>query len=118
MAGQLRCYWLCMFQGKLGQSRAISIVSLEGEWANSMPLAVCHLAGAGAIPCYQHGLFREGLGQLKATNSLTLEQLWAISNMRSEEHTSELQSRQYLVCRLLLGIKNRSLLVTLCLETL
>src|SRR3712207_6873957 len=29
---------------------------------------------------------------------------------RSEEHTSELQSRQYLVCRLLLEIKNRSTL--------
>src|SRR3712207_8613268 len=28
---------------------------------------------------------------------------------RSEEHTSELQSRQYLVCRLLLEKKNRSL---------
>src|SRR3712207_6967279 len=27
---------------------------------------------------------------------------------RSEEHTSELQSRQYLVCRLLLEKKNRS----------
>src|SRR3712207_8058774 len=26
---------------------------------------------------------------------------------RSEEHTSELQSRQYLVCRLLLGKKNK-----------
>src|SRR3712207_7860287 len=29
---------------------------------------------------------------------------------RSEEHTSELQSRQYLVCRLLLEKKERSLL--------
>src|SRR3712207_8411543 len=27
--------------------------------------------------------------------------------LRSEEHTSELQSRQYLVCRLLLEIKNK-----------
>src|SRR3712207_7651132 len=27
---------------------------------------------------------------------------------RSEEHTSELQSRQYLVCRLLLGKKNKT----------
>src|SRR3712207_7250098 len=27
---------------------------------------------------------------------------------RSEEHTSELQSRQYLVCRLLLGKKNNT----------
>src|SRR3712207_8532370 len=29
------------------------------------------------------------------------------SYLRSEEHTSELQSRQYLVCRLLLEKKNR-----------
>src|SRR5258707_2934107 len=29
--------------------------------------------------------------------------------LRSEEHTSELQSRQYLVCRLLLGKKNEVL---------
>src|SRR3712207_7283563 len=32
---------------------------------------------------------------------------------RSEEHTSELQSRQYLVCRLLLEKKNKSTPVTL-----
>src|SRR3712207_8781078 len=30
------------------------------------------------------------------------------SSVRSEEHTSELQSRQYLVCRLLLEKKNRT----------
>src|SRR5438445_3561024 len=30
-----------------------------------------------------------------------------LSQMRSEEHTSELQSRQYLVCRLLLEKKKR-----------
>src|SRR3712207_8591008 len=29
------------------------------------------------------------------------------AELRSEEHTSELQSRQYLVCRLLLDKKNR-----------
>src|SRR3712207_7608504 len=34
---------------------------------------------------------------------------WSVL-FRSEEHTSELQSRQYLVCRLLLEKKNRSLL--------
>src|SRR3712207_8840141 len=34
---------------------------------------------------------------------------WGERRLRSEEHTSELQSRQYLVCRLLLEIK---LLVT------
>src|SRR3712207_7121660 len=31
-----------------------------------------------------------------------------ISGERSEEHTSELQSRQYLVCRLLLEKKNKT----------
>src|SRR3712207_8608360 len=30
---------------------------------------------------------------------------WVDENIRSEEHTSELQSRQYLVCRLLLEKK-------------
>src|SRR5882757_10318947 len=32
----------------------------------------------------------------------------AVAQFRSEEHTSELQSRQYLVCRLLLEKKNRT----------
>src|SRR3712207_8260851 len=31
---------------------------------------------------------------------------------RSEEHTSELQSRQYLVCRLLLEKKNNSIVIS------
>src|SRR3712207_7053519 len=31
-----------------------------------------------------------------------------ITGVRSEEHTSELQSRQYLVCRLLLEKKNKN----------
>src|SRR3712207_8018933 len=35
--------------------------------------------------------------------------------IRSEEHTSELQSRQYLVCRLLLEKKtHKAILVTVC----
>src|SRR3712207_8558012 len=36
-----------------------------------------------------------------------------MNRLRSEEHTSELQSRQYLVCRLLLEKKNTSTLHTL-----
>src|SRR3712207_8106354 len=32
----------------------------------------------------------------------------AVGDLRSEEHTSELQSRQYLVCRLLLEKKNKT----------
>src|SRR3712207_8116167 len=35
--------------------------------------------------------------------------LWTQPHNRSEEHTSELQSRQYLVCRLLLEKKKKNL---------
>src|SRR3712207_7385134 len=37
------------------------------------------------------------------------EPRWAQVPSRSEEHTSELQSRQYLVCRLLLEKKNTNI---------
>src|SRR5258707_1835175 len=37
-------------------------------------------------------------------------------SVRSEEHTSELQSRQYLVCRLLLEKKKNKLLIEFALE--
>src|SRR3712207_7644853 len=37
--------------------------------------------------------------------------LVAVGTSRSEEHTSELQSRQYLVCRLLLEKKKQALLL-------
>src|SRR3712207_8468572 len=37
-----------------------------------------------------------------------------VSRMRSEEHTSELQSRQYLVCRLLLEKKKPHTRTRLC----
>src|SRR5229473_3234754 len=67
-AGPISCHWPCQFQGELSQSHAIGIVSLEGDWANSMPSVVplrsdhgpsvvCCSAGAGPIPCYRHGLF-------------------------------------------------------------
>src|SRR5258707_7304412 len=41
--------------------------------------------------------------------------LWGEGKSRSEEHTSELQSRQYLVCRLLLEkIKQSDTIVSVC----
>src|SRR5713226_6922863 len=36
-AGPIPRYWPCLFQGKLGQSHAIGMVSLERVWANSKP---------------------------------------------------------------------------------
>src|SRR3712207_6980640 len=46
-----------------------------------------------------------GAGPVVARGAVDVEPLLAA---RSEEHTSELQSRQYLVCRLLLEKKNKS----------
>src|SRR3712207_8275558 len=48
----------------------------------------------------------DGRGMLSSVNGLRPERL----GYRSEEHTSELQSRQYLVCRLLLEKKKSSLI--------
>src|SRR3712207_8302750 len=47
-------------------------------------------------------------GQAAATSFATAlpPPAWPAAAARSEEHTSELQSRQYLVCRLLLEKKN------------
>src|SRR3712207_7145118 len=51
---------------------------------------------------YAHAIFEQRLGAPVGTvrNGTPLE------DFRSEEHTSELQSRQYLVCRLLLENKH------------
>src|SRR3712207_7905940 len=48
----------------------------------------------------------EFLGRHQLLADPSLERLGRVSGLRSEEHTSELQSRQYLVCRLLLEKKN------------
>src|SRR5258707_2056817 len=56
---------------------------------------------------------REKVGKVVPKRQLVIDhvpvsrQLTLWNNFRSEEHTSELQSRQYLVCRLLLEKKKR-----------
>src|SRR5256884_927738 len=50
--------------------------------------------------------------------TLAWRYLPAISMLRSEEHTSELQSRLHLVCRLLLEKKKHSYILVLCRRTL
>src|SRR3712207_7436600 len=47
-----------------------------------------------------------------------LTEPWLYLVDRSEEHTSELQSRQYLVCRLLLEKKKKVFLLTFVLDLL
>src|SRR5438445_1057916 len=59
------------------------------------------VVGAGEPP---DDVARDQLAQLRAAET----GLHCVRGERSEEHTSELQSRQYLVCRLLLEKKNTS----------
>src|SRR3712207_8044751 len=61
-------------------------------------------ASAGLLPTTpRHGVRR----RLAIHSSITCSAsgVWSDAAARSEEHTSELQSRQYLVCRLLLEKK-------------
>src|SRR3712207_7825301 len=51
------------------------------------------------------------------TNAVTERRLSLGNTFRSEEHTSELQSRQYLVCRLLLEKKKRTTITLRCCTT-
>src|SRR3712207_7410514 len=55
-------------------------------------------------------VFREGPFPLlvRAVRLVVVRRIEADEQVRSEEHTSELQSRQYLVCRLLLEKKTQT----------
>src|SRR3712207_8978951 len=52
-------------------------------------------------------VFPAPAGPVNMTIRLTLRTVPSVALSRSEEHTSELQSRQYLVCRLLLEKKKK-----------
>src|SRR3712207_7461014 len=64
--------------------------------------ALARLTGASrldrGVERQQVGLLGDAVDQLDDRGDL----LRGVAQLRSEEHTSELQSRQYLVCRLLL----------------
>src|SRR3712207_8737525 len=52
-------------------------------------------------------------GRLERAVVVVAEAVVELNQLRSEEHTSELQSRQYLVCRLLLEKKKNNLILAL-----
>src|SRR3712207_7630269 len=59
------------------------------------------VAGISAVQSKHRPNCRKSAGRASSTR------VWSKSGGRSEEHTSELQSRQYLVCRLLLEKKKK-----------
>src|SRR5437870_10599252 len=69
------------------------------------PSEICTLSLHDALPICVHG--DRGSAKLpKALAAASLGSPMVVSITRSEEHTSELQSRGHLVCRLLLEKKN------------
>src|SRR3712207_8205064 len=64
------------------------------------------LAVAPTFAAVPDGWSEGAVGTVPAAGSSSVvDGVWTIKGSRSEEHTSELQSRQYLVCRLLLEKK-------------
>src|SRR3712207_7998080 len=69
---------------------------------------VIHNAGVQEAGTRQRPVTEDGLERTFQVNVLAPYVLTCLlPRPRSEEHTSELQSRQYLVCRLLLEKKNK-----------
>src|SRR3712207_8001042 len=60
--------------------------------------------GSDQLP-YSLKILLENLLRTEDGANITAEHIRGLAGWRSEEHTSELQSRQYLVCRLLLEKK-------------
>src|SRR3712207_7907441 len=84
----------------------------DARGAGYSTLAVNCAASVGrraSLPLGGHDASRlpAGASRAKTAASKTVTQCEILLPGRSEEHTSELQSRQYLVCRLLLEKKNR-----------
>src|SRR2546429_1649260 len=69
-------------------------------------------AGGGRLlrrPVHRRGLSRRGEAEprLREGQAIDVRRTGDMARLRSEEHTSELQSRLHLVCRLLLEKKKR-----------
>src|SRR5690606_40866082 len=74
---------------------------LEGSQARELGRADTRTRREAVIGC-----FARMFGPRAARPVDYVEKVWAADQWRSEEHTSELQSRENLVCRLLLEKKN------------
>src|SRR3712207_7069188 len=78
--------------------------------------AVLEAAGLGFADVLKCNVFLVDMGDFAAMNQVYAEHFQVpypartTIGVRSEEHTSELQSRQYLVCRLLLEKKKNNIL--------
>src|SRR5258707_15870671 len=90
---------LCTFVFFFNDTATTEIYTLSLH--DALPISAAGTNGA-TMPARLSGTMLE---MPSNTSACTRPACDGISSMRSEEHTSELQSRQYLVCRLLLEKK-------------
>src|SRR3712207_8830485 len=82
--------------------------SVATAWARRLAPRMVIAANDLYVPGMVNFAVRGGEGDLRMLLRAALPDARGEFAHRSEEHTSELQSRQYLVCRLLLEKKNKS----------
>src|SRR5258708_22212675 len=83
---------------------------VEPEVARARRLAQAHLTRPGLTDLDRCPV--QNLGTASLPNLNRMRHQGFLNFLRSEEHTSELQSPDHLVCRLLLEKKKRNLLIT------
>src|SRR3712207_4528426 len=89
-------------------SRSLTLAVLRSYHLLSVPDQVPHaLPETGEAFIFGLALFPAGVNLLQDGRQLEVPERQVEVHLRSEEHTSELQSRQYLVCRLLLEKKKK-----------
>src|SRR3712207_7837078 len=83
----------------------VNPAELPHHLSNPRSLVWCDITGTEGG---QRGPYGQLLREVFGFDELTIEDSFTKNHLRSEEHTSELQSRQYLVCRLLLEKKKQT----------
>src|SRR3712207_9399026 len=97
----VRSYFFFLMIRRPPRSTLFPYTTLFRSRPGSLAAVLSVLAGAGANVLeveHERTATRLDLGQVE---------VFVVLETRSEEHTSELQSRQYLVCRLLLEKKKK-----------
>src|SRR3712207_8045112 len=79
-------------------------VAAGAAWVAQKTVSTAWRAATGHVPPKAEDQGDAGLSEVAVAAAIT-GAIAALTRVRSEEHTSELQSRQYLVCRLLLEKK-------------
>src|SRR5256884_6295242 len=102
---------------RLSPERRLTLVRREGEtgWVETVetiPWVITRLRVTGAIESSLYDALDKAMADSFLPAPERRQLAWAIADVRSEEHTSELQSRLHLVCRLLLERKKKTLRTT------